>query len=620
MKQYITILVFLLFSISAFSQGNINAKKGAYVSQQPREKMRSVSNKALVIVNSKSADYPRFTDYIQPYLDNFGIPYEVWDVAEQQLVPDYANCAVVLFGHDNVGASALDYHFKALSDAVKAGTGLCSFDAHVFDYKECPFTEPKSFISDSVVSDRILIAQNTGHFITQYHIASDNSDLAMLDKGNTLKVRQNSRLKNGIVLVQSGNSNRTDDVALMEVSSFGTGKVVRWNGTGWMCDSILGQFAGIDDLVWRGIVWAARKPFVMQGIPPFITMRVDDADGNPLLDHNEFDPSSDPATTDFAWVGIANKYGIKPFVSTFYRNITSSGADSLSNYIRRGTATSSPHALNRDGRVYVWRDNFAASCNEAKKFYDDHGIKMSSYFVPHCYELDTAVLPYMKAMGCEFLVTHQNASDGYCYATSKWLKCGPYRLTKTQLNNSQKNVSVYYAGYSDLGTHNDSLKVFVLLSEVRNDNHPYLLGYDWLPLARNEAEQKETINRGVRQLKRELTSQTLSSLFTHEQLFDNLTKAQMDTIFKGVTDGLAQYNPIYTTMDYAAKYIRAKTDITISGISYSGSELNLLFSGTNDMPTKCYMFTDKNGKIASEFIDIPQMDGAGNVKVSLPVK
>ena len=40
---------------------------------------------------------------------------------------------------------------------------------------------------------------------------------------------------------------------------------------------MFGQFQGIDDLVWRGIVWAARKPFVMRGMPPFISMRVDDA-------------------------------------------------------------------------------------------------------------------------------------------------------------------------------------------------------------------------------------------------------------------------------------------------------------------------------------------------------
>lgn len=616
MKKYLSILVFLSFSLHAFSQAAIAQPKNQKSAAKTQAKDQSISNKALVVVNSKSESYSRFTDYIQPYLDNFGIPYDIWDAAGHQTYPDLANCAVVILGHDKIGATAADYRFKALSAAVKAGTGLCSFDTRAFDFKECPFSD-SLHLRDSVVADRIVISQNTGHFISQYHVQSDHSDQVKLDKDNLWTIWQNTRLKNGKILASCSNGNPGQDIELLEVSEFGAGKIVRWNGTGWMCDSILGQFAGLDDLVWRGIVWAARKPFVMQGIPPFVTMRVDDADGNHLLDHNEFAPSPDPASENFAWVGIANKYGILPFVSTFYPNMTSAGADSLSRYVQRGTATSSPHALGNSGRIYIWRDDFAESCNHAKKYYDDHGIKISPYFVPHCYEIDSAALPAMKAIGCEFIVTHQNASQGYCYEPSKWLKCGPYRLTKPQLNSAQNNVSVYYAGYSNLGTHNDSLNIFILLSEIRNDNHPYMPGYDWLPLGRDEAELKETINRGVRQMKRELTSQVLVSLFTHEQLFDNLSKAQMDTVFRGVTEAMAQYNPIYTTTDYAAKYIRAKSNISISGISVNGSELNLLFNGTNDMPTKCYVFRELNGQTVSEFIDIPQIAGAGNVKVNL---
>ena len=36
---------------------------------------------ALVLVNSSSADYLDFQHYIQPYLDNFGIPYTLLDIA-----------------------------------------------------------------------------------------------------------------------------------------------------------------------------------------------------------------------------------------------------------------------------------------------------------------------------------------------------------------------------------------------------------------------------------------------------------------------------------------------------------------------------------------------------------
>ena len=47
----------------------------------------------------------------------------------------------------------------------------------------------------------------------------------------------------------------------------------------WILNSVKGPLYGLDDLFWRSMVWAARKPFVMQGMPPFVTMRMDDASG-----------------------------------------------------------------------------------------------------------------------------------------------------------------------------------------------------------------------------------------------------------------------------------------------------------------------------------------------------
>ena len=36
-----------------------------------------VRTDALVLVNSTSAGYPDFAHFVQPYLDNFGVPYTV---------------------------------------------------------------------------------------------------------------------------------------------------------------------------------------------------------------------------------------------------------------------------------------------------------------------------------------------------------------------------------------------------------------------------------------------------------------------------------------------------------------------------------------------------------------
>ena len=47
----------------------------------------------------------------------------------------------------------------------------------------------------------------------------------------------------------------------------GRGRAVQFASYEWMSPSIRGPLRGLDDLVWRSLAWAARKPFVMQGAP-----------------------------------------------------------------------------------------------------------------------------------------------------------------------------------------------------------------------------------------------------------------------------------------------------------------------------------------------------------------
>src|SRR5512136_2472262 len=93
-----------------------------------------------------------------------------------------------------------------------------------------------------------------------------------------------------------------------------------------MVSTVLGPVGGLDDLVWRGVVWAARKPFVMRGLPNFVTMRVDDVTG------------------PFAWLHAANSVGFKPFVALFYLSVSEASAADLHSLTTSGLATASIHS------------------------------------------------------------------------------------------------------------------------------------------------------------------------------------------------------------------------------------------------------------------------------------
>src|SRR5207237_5672625 len=86
---------------------------------------------ALVLVNSSSANYADFQHFIQPYLDNFGVPYTVQDIATNGVGSNVGHYALIIVGHKQLDTNHvyLDSAGQAaLSGAVSNGTGLVNFD------------------------------------------------------------------------------------------------------------------------------------------------------------------------------------------------------------------------------------------------------------------------------------------------------------------------------------------------------------------------------------------------------------------------------------------------------------------------------------------------------------
>ena len=91
---------------------------------------------AVVLVNSNSVAYGDFSHFIQPYLDHFGVPYTVLDIATTSVDSDVADFAVIIIGHRQIdvgntcaSAPCLSSAEQAnLTAAVNAGAGLINFD------------------------------------------------------------------------------------------------------------------------------------------------------------------------------------------------------------------------------------------------------------------------------------------------------------------------------------------------------------------------------------------------------------------------------------------------------------------------------------------------------------
>ncbi|MGB9746413.1 MAG: hypothetical protein ACPLXM_05745 [Bacteroidales bacterium] len=134
---------------------------------------------------------------------------------------------------------------------------------------------------------------------------------------------------------------RTGSLPLVMFSCNDGMKEVIFASTDWMSTNFVGPLMGLDDILWRSIVWAARKPFVMRGLPPLVPMRVDDVAGRGEL----------MKESPLYWVRICNKYGFKPWLGLFIYNLSLAAVDELRGYLLNGLATAAPHAFGRPNRT-----------------------------------------------------------------------------------------------------------------------------------------------------------------------------------------------------------------------------------------------------------------------------
>ncbi len=541
-------------------------------------------NKALVAVNSTSANYSDYLNYIKPYFDNFGIPYDVVNVSTTGL-PELNDYAIIILSHKNVYSTT--YPIAQLEAAVAGGVGLYSFDPHLFDF---PSEFNTLITNQSVNSNQVNISDYT-HYITKNHTPDTwnptNDQVTLL---SSVTVVQRSNLVNGTDLVSFGITGQS--VPLMQIANFGNGRIVRWNGYDWVFDNILGPVYGMDDLLWRGIVWSARKPFIMQGMPPFITMRVDDAEGR-----------SATLTNNFEWIKICNEFEIIPWIGTFNDRILPEHIPTLKSLLDNNLATASPHAFTNTSFIYFNHNNLssfdpAANTRAARDFYTQNGLKMSKYLVPHYYEHSSAALAEIQNMGIEFLATHMLPDNPY-YGSS-WINNGPFRTNRNGRASADKPV--YYADYNTYS----GMTFFNCLTEIRDDG-----GYEWYP----DSDEFNTSARGIRHLRRSLNSMVLSSLFTHENYFDSMSISNLRTILQNITSSISVYNPEYTSTDYAVQYIRAKNNIRITNVVETISNIEITYNGINDMTTKCYLFTGQDNQITYTFVSLPQTNGVNTVTV-----
>ena len=248
-----------------------------------------------------------------------------------------------------------------------------------------------------------------------------------------------------------------------------------------------------------------------------------------------------------------------------------------------------------------------ANFNTGTSWFSSRNIPISKYLVPHYYEMGTNVFSGLQTWGTSLIGTMMD--PGEPEATAPWMMVVPFRLYESGAAYDRVD-NVYYADYMTIPGHPElNNKFFNCATEIRD-----ITGYEWLGEGRNNVTDGTA--DGIEWLRRPLDSMMLATLFSHEYTFiDTMSMTGWRQMMQGIATNIAGYQPIYVSLDYGCAYARAVKDSNITSGTYNwaGNLATVNLSGTTDMPTKFYVFTENSGQIVDKMVDVPTFAGTTQV-------
>jgi len=232
--------------------------------------------------NTDPANPGAYQRHAERYFENFQIPYQLFDVATTAPPADLGKHQLIIAAHP--GLSLSPAWQTAITAAVNAGSGFVNLDSDSAigsaSHIQAIFGATSSALGTPATSITVPFAMSAGGTTPHYIAALQMKTLEPAgDFIYNFHADQNGNVNTATATVLQGATGTvvanlgTDPLLL--ATTFGAGRAVNFGTLDYLQADRFGFMMGVDDLFWRSMAWAARKPFVMRAYPRFWSLRLD---------------------------------------------------------------------------------------------------------------------------------------------------------------------------------------------------------------------------------------------------------------------------------------------------------------------------------------------------------
>ncbi|MBP8954412.1 MAG: hypothetical protein KBI47_18595 [Armatimonadetes bacterium] len=583
--------------------------------------MPAGNRSVLVVLDSRRRAERALSDTtVFAALDHFGVPWEVLECGDYMpQPPDHITPrALYVLAHDGAGAGLTDSAATEIAEAVAAGAGLVSMDREVNAWPSAlralapnelhrtetavlRFPSAPNFVTFGHEQDEEL-QLDAPISVTTFRAGDGCDTLLATSAGEPALVRR--QMRQGRVIL------------------FGTGE--RLYG-----EDVFGHVQGADGLLWRAMIWAAKKPFAMRCIPPFVTARMDDCNGT---------------YGAFAYVDVMNRFGIKPNLGLFIdemgpsdwaaakRLFDAGGADFSMHAFRddfyKARANYKPFAVSPDkpdlsdgGKVTVFeglsldhntgRDLDSATVRRNFQRMDEAfakaGIRHSRVINAHFGEIAWRAVPLFLERGVD--MPCNNSVVGQLYGNQPAWRPGPYG---SRGRHGRFGLVIercpYASGLTFINMSVSHASRTHMTGDILSGRVPFL-GESETPKVAEAAAQ------GVRNIKLGLDALAFGVLMTHEERIDAISPDDWETVVTSIVRGLDGWDVEFAGREHVGIITKRLYDSRLVRAEYVDGGMQCELVGVTDGPSPLTIWDNEGDGCVRRVVEIDRLDGFAEVRV-----